>query len=139
MLRRTADQFSGEPARPARSRAEWGFGIPDPEPGELVEWAGRANRTQGARVVGGRLLVTDRRLVFRPGLLDSVTGGQTRSLQFSEIYEVTTELHRPAPGSLFHAGWRQRLKVVTRGGATDYFTAARLEDLVERLRRARGW
>jgi hypothetical protein len=115
------------------------LGIPDQEPGELVEWAGRATRTQGARVVGGRLLVTDRRLVFRPGLLDSMTGGQTWGLYFTEILEVVSELHCPAPGSRFKAGWRQRLKVVARDGPAIYLSVAQLEDLVDRLRRCRGW
>ena len=99
----------------------------------------RATRTQGTRVVGGRLLVTDRRLVFRPGLLDSMTGGQTWTLYFNEILEVVAELHRPVQGSRFQAGWRQRLKVVARDGPAIYFTVAQLEDLVDRLRRCRGW
>jgi hypothetical protein len=138
VLKRTADQFSGAP-RPNRSQAEPGLGVPDQEPGELLEWVGRATRTQGARVVGGRLLVTDRRLVFRPGLLDSMMGGQTWSLYFNEILEVVTDLHCPAPGSRFQAGWRQRLKVVARDGAAVHLAVAQLEDLVERLRRGRGW
>ena len=90
-------------------------------------------------MVGGRLLVTDRRLVFRPGLLDSMTGGQTWTLYFNEILEVVTELHCPVQGSRFQAGWRQRLKVVARDGPAIYFTVAQLEDLVDRLRRCRGW
>ena len=139
VLRRTADQFSGAPPRPDRLRAGPSFGIPDQEPGELVEWVSRATRTQGARAVGGRLLVTDRRLVFRPGLLDSVTGGQTLCLYFNEIVEVATELHCPAPGSPFQIGWRRRLKVVADDGTAVHFTVAEPDEVLQRVRYARGW
>jgi hypothetical protein len=90
-------------------------------------------------VVGGRLLLTDRRLVFRPGLLDSMTGGQTWCLYFDEILEVVTELRCSAPGSPFQIGWRRRLKVVAEDGTAIHLTVAEPDEILQRVRHARAW
>lgn len=59
-----------------------GLGVDDPEfpPDEIVVWAAKANRFQGIRAVGGRIYLTDRRLVFAPndferGIPDLLAGG----------------------------------------------------------------
>ena len=53
---------------------------------EAVVWQQLANRTQSAnRAVGGRLYLTDTRLVFEPNRVDAATGGSRWSVPLGSI------------------------------------------------------
>lgn len=56
-----------------------GLGVvpPDLQRGEEIRWSARANRMQNrVRAVGGRLFLTDNRLIFGRSKLESLLGGR---------------------------------------------------------------
>src|SRR5205823_1300502 len=57
-------------------------------PNEVAVWSGPANRTQGWRAVGGKLFVTDQRVVFIPHSFDRKTGGSGWSCSGPEIQAI---------------------------------------------------
>lgn len=67
------------------------MGVTPPEmrPDEQVLWSQAANRFQGRlRSVGGKLFITDRRLVFGPHDFDAALRGEQWSAPLSEIESV---------------------------------------------------
>jgi hypothetical protein len=55
-------------------------------PGESVLKSGRANLRRGAETVGGRLFLTDRRLIFEAHIFNAQRGGD--QIQLSQIEEM---------------------------------------------------
>ena len=56
------------------------------EEGEEVRWEARANRfQQKIRSIGGRIYLTDRRLVFAPHKFDEKLGGRAWSARLSDL------------------------------------------------------
>ena len=56
------------------------------EKGEEVRWEARANRFQRKiRSIGGRIYLTDRRLVFAPHKFDEKIGGRAWSARLSDL------------------------------------------------------
>jgi hypothetical protein len=53
--------------------------------GETVKSRPAANRDQNGRAVGGRRFVTDKRLLFRPNRIDSITGGKLGTSDLGQI------------------------------------------------------
>jgi hypothetical protein len=98
----------------------------DALPGETVVWSAKANRAQGRRVVGGRLYLTDERLLFNPHVVDAVTGGRRWAVDLRDIAAVGTR-----PGKL-----RDRLRIELRDGRAEHFLVNGLDDVVARLHRA---
>ena len=64
--------------------------IPDAKmvEGETVDFASLANAFQGRRAVGGRLTVTNKRIIFVPNRLDALLGGKDLALNRSEVIHV---------------------------------------------------
>jgi hypothetical protein len=59
---------------------------PQTESGELVAWSARANMVQRrVRAVGGRLYLTDRRLVFGRSRTESFLGGKESSANLGDL------------------------------------------------------
>jgi len=127
------------------------LGMPDEEAlatreEETVRHSETCNRTQNRRrAVGGRLWVTDRRLVFRPHDFDDSLAGRSLAVSLDEIATVGTEpsslhprrfLRRPLD-ALFGGGLRTRLRVETVDGETDLLVVSDPEATGEAIRAAR--
>jgi hypothetical protein len=99
-------------------------------PGEYVEMSFLANRTQSSnRAVGGKLFITNQRIIFLPHLCDHLSGGKIFQASFAEINEIS---RLPAGGDLFGGGLRDRLKI----GLTTYaelFVVNKLDHVIEVL------
>lgn len=66
----------------------FGLGVREPtfEEGEGVRWEARANRLQQkVRVAGGRIYLTNRRLVFAPHKFEEKTGGRAWSARLADL------------------------------------------------------
>ena len=97
---------------------------PELEPDEQVLVRKAANRNQGGRSVGGRLTVTDRRLMFKPTILDSILFGRAWSVARDEVAGV---------GAAERGGIRKRLCVRTSDGDEQLFVVNKLDDLIREL------
>jgi len=60
-------------------------------PDERVVFEALANNLVGGRAIGGRVTVTDRRLLFTPNRVDGLTGGQPVAVERSSISRVSVE------------------------------------------------
>lgn len=97
---------------------------------ERVLWKKAANRTQGGRSVGGRLYLTDTRLIFQPNRFDAVTNGRPWSAPLAGIERVSTE----APdGSPFSGGLRTRLRLDLSDGDTEFFVINGIDTAVQKI------
>ena len=113
----------------------WWVREADAEPDEQVVWSRAANRTQSSsRAVGGKLFLTDRRLVFCPQWIDAITGGQRWSVGLSEVSGVGVQ---PKGGDRLGGGLRDRLRLELADGGHELFVINHLSELVERLDGAR--
>jgi hypothetical protein len=100
--------------------------------GAVEQW--RANRTQSAmRAVGGKLVLTETQLEFRPNRVDTATGGRAWSAELAQIRSGGTEKRgrNPLNGSI-----RERLRVETADGGAELVVVNGLEQVIERIRRA---
>ena len=94
----------------------------------------RAGRTQGSRVVGGHLLLTDHRVLFYPHKFDSSTGGKLWECELTAITSVGLSERGLHP---FNGSMRRRLKIEHDGG-TDYIVVNRAQAIADAVRRAAG-
>jgi hypothetical protein len=102
------------------------------EPGEHVAWHVTANRSCDGVAVGGRPLVTDRRINFRPtGFERGLGQGGWESL-FSDVIEVDLAEREP---NFFSGGLRRRLRIRTKL-STEFFVVWRPRQVASRLARA---
>jgi hypothetical protein len=111
---------------------------PDLLSGEKVVWHRNANREQTSlRQVGGRLFLTNHRLLFVPNRFDDATGGEPWSCKTTDIAAVSVE---PSRSALPFFGWtaqlRRRLRVEPRAGDAELFVVNRVEDAASMLRAA---
>jgi hypothetical protein len=104
------------------------------EPGETEVWRKRANRTQGWRALGGRIVLTDRRLLFEPHALDRNTGGRGLALPLAEIRGVSVA---PRTWHPLNGGMRKRLAVETADG-TELFVVNGVDEVARRVADAAG-
>ena len=100
----------------------WFVKEPELDPGEQVVTTKAANRAQGKRSVGGRLTVTDRRLIFMPNVIDSILAGRAWSIPKADVAGVGA-----APGM------RKRLRVRTSDGGEELFVVNGLDEFVSQL------
>jgi hypothetical protein len=104
------------------------------EDDEQLIWSRRANRTQGpARAVGGRLYLTNRRLLFLPHALDGDIEGHVWWCPVSEIADIGEE---PRTWNPFDGGMRRRLRVTPKRGEPSLFVINKLRDAVHVIRTA---
>jgi hypothetical protein len=99
---------------------------------EKLLWEKFANRTQGRRSVGGRLYLTNTRLIFQPHRLDAALNGQSWIAPLNQIQEVVVE---PPDGGRFNGGMRTRLLIRTDAG-TDHFVVNHVETAVDQIKQA---
>lgn len=56
--------------------------------GEQIRHEAAANSFRGRRSVGGRITLTDQRLIFTPNRLDGLTGARRRAIQLDNIQHL---------------------------------------------------
>ncbi len=111
----------------------WWLTKQDAEPEEEVQWSKPANRFQGSRAVGGKLFLTNRRLLFNPQLVDGMIGGQRWSTPLELVSEVTVEPKGSGKAGKLGGGLRDRLKLVLGNGEEELFVVNKLDEVVARL------
>lgn len=96
---------------------------PSLQRGESVLVCFAANRQQTAlRQTGGKLFLTQQRLIFEPTNVDRLTGGYRWSVPRSEIAEVAAEAAQPSLPLLgLAARNRRRLRITLRNGDVELF------------------
>lgn len=92
----------------------------------------RANRNQGARSVGGHLLLTNQRLLFYPHGLDGATGGKSWQC---ELRDIADETIAPRGVNPFNGSMRRRLGIAV-GDSVDLFVVNKVADVAEAILRA---
>lgn len=103
--------------------------------GELIEFFILANRTQSPnRAVGGKLFVTNKRMLFSPNLIDMFTKGQKWAIKNTDIISIDTQL---PGGSVFGGGLRARLAIEHRHGI-DLFVVNNLTNVIGTIRKILG-
>jgi hypothetical protein len=114
----------------------WWVRSPDLEPGEHVAWSRFANREQTSmRQTGGRLFLTDRRVLFQPNRLDLLMGGQSWQAGRNDIRLMRVEGSRPtAPIMGLTARNRRRLRVELVTGAVELFVINKVEASLGEMR-----
>ena len=103
------------------------------EPGEQVRETWLANHTQHAqRATGGRLYLTDRRLVFEPHAVDRALDGKVWSVPL----RIVTGVDRSERdlSHFFGGGLRRRLRVRLDDGSEWFFVVNRTRRCAETLR-----
>jgi hypothetical protein len=101
---------------------------PDLAPGEEVRWKAYANRVlSDSTTAGGRLFVTDRRVLFQPNRVDRRLGRKAWESPLEAVTEVET-VGRDA--RLFAGGPRKRLGIKNTDGEEVF--------VVNRLKRKEG-
>jgi hypothetical protein len=111
-----------------------GWWVAEPySPGnEVWVWKHAANRAQnGIRQVGGRLFLSEQRLLFQPNRFDAVTRGERWAVSRDQVAEVSVSARQPG---LNAAGFRNRLRVSQLDGEVDVFVVNHLDDVLARLR-----
>jgi len=107
----------------------WWLKSVEAEPQEQVVWSQGANRIQSSgRAVGGKLFLTNRRLVFCPHWVDGATGGKTWQVSLATI---------AAAGTAPKRGRRDRLRIELDDEHQELFVVNHVEDVVSRLEAAR--
>lgn len=109
------------------------------EADEVVRWEKFANRQQSEyQATGGRLYLTDRRLLFVPNRLDSVTGGDRWSVSSANVREIGVEGREPTiPVAGKAAKLRRRLRIATTTGL-ELFVINKVNEAVSDLKSALG-
>jgi hypothetical protein len=101
-------------------------------PGEVVVWKANANRLQGRRAPGGRLYLTNERLLFNPHFFDAMTGGRGWAVHLSEV----TAIGREERDLRRLSRLRPVLRIETSAGEHELFVINRLDEVTARLRTA---
>jgi hypothetical protein len=101
------------------------------EAGETLRWKALANRVLSPAVTsGGRLVVTDRRVLFQPNRYDMMLGREVWERPLDVVTSVEV-VGRDA--AVFAAGMRRRLGIRTADGL-EVFVVNRLKKKVPELR-----
>ena len=120
----------------------WWVAKPNLRDAESVVWTSTANRLQGKqRYVGGRLSLTQDRLLFVPNRFDALTGGSRWSAaktDVSDVVEAAREQGVPLTPAKAGAS-RRRMHVVLADGSDEYFVVNRVTEKVDQLRRLVGF
>lgn len=105
------------------------------QPGEIETFSKRANYSAGKRAVGGKLHVTDRRVVFEAHGFDKALGGKSMEVPLSDVTAVSVEPKGSFIKNMTSGGARARLRVDA-GDTAHLFVVSGVQDVVQQLRRA---
>lgn len=107
------------------------------DPAETVIWSGLSNHTVGPRAVGGKLYLTDRRLLFRPHILERrFFGGEEWSAEQADL--AGFDVQGADAGGVFAGSLRKRLRVALANGETALFVVWRPVHAARELSEALG-
>jgi hypothetical protein len=110
------------------------FASPHLRTGEVVVWRKFANHFQATgRAVGGRLIVTDRRLIFQPQRLDAALRGQLWEVRLADISSIGEVPPGSGPNNL-----RSSLWIEINGSDNEYFVVNGLQEVIRRLTESTG-
>jgi hypothetical protein len=104
----------------------WHSGLPLHD-GEQVVYAKPANRTVGRRAVGGRLVLTDRRIAFVPNRVEQhapvfgFSAGEIWATDLGSIEEVAVAPARIRPMTVFSGEWAKGLSLTLSTGPPQRF------------------
>ena len=98
--------------------------------GEEVAWSRAANRMQGSRAVGGKLFLTDQRILFCPHRVDGLLRGKPWSVDIGAVSEIGVEPKGSGKASKLGGGLRDRLRIRTADAGEDLFVVKKLEEEV---------
>lgn len=105
--------------------------------GEVVTSRRWANRTQSSsRAAGGRLYLTNRRVLFCPHAVDADTGGEYWSVPLEAITEVGNQLRTLNLRAAYNGGLRTRLRIACADGSTESFVVNKLDHVITEIRSA---
>lgn len=106
------------------------FRRPSLRPDEAIVWRKAANRQQGqSRGVGGRLYLTEARLLFEPNQLEHRMRGVDWAVTLDQIDHVGKEARDFNP----FTGLRTRLRVDLADGGVELFVVNNLEGVLQVL------
>jgi hypothetical protein len=115
--------------------ADWWVPKAALDAGEASQATWMANYTATVwTTVGGKLELTDRRLIFRPGVFDRALGDKVFSLPLDAITELGRKARTWNP---FDGGLRTRLQITTRDGGVHLFVVNKLETVLSTIEGAR--
>ncbi len=107
--------------------------------GEIVTWRRWANRTQSnSRAAGGRLYLTNRRVLFCPHAFDANTGGEYWSVPLEAITEVGKQPRTLNLQAAFNGAMRTRLRIDCADGSAELFVLNKLDQVITEIRTAAG-
>lgn len=109
------------------------FNKPILNPGEKILQSFPVNHTQGKRAVGGKLFVSNSRLIFVPNRIDAFFKGKTWSLDIQDIENISTESPNLSVNNIFSGAWRKRLRITSYDKNTALFVVNDLEHVIEEL------
>jgi|ERR1035441_3828739 hypothetical protein len=113
------------------------FRAPSLEPGERVDFEATSKRVWTGRSVAGKLVVTDRRVLYMPTWVDTLVGGRPWAAQADDIKDVQIEaggsagVRKRGP-----AGWHETTRIDV-GGSSAYFAVRDGDQLRAALSRLR--
>lgn len=101
------------------------------QPDEVIRWQANANRVTGRSTAGGRLFVTDRRILFQPNRIDSMIGRKLWECSRDAVTGIDS-VGRGTSGVMAGA-LRERLEVETVDG-NEIFVVNKLAKKIAELR-----
>ncbi len=106
--------------------------------GENITWQRNANREQSPlRYVGGKLFVTDRRIIFVANRFDKSTGGDSWVRPLRDVTSVLIEpAHAAIPFLGLTARMRRRLRLEGRDGEIALFVVNRVDESARMIQAA---
>lgn len=113
----------------------WWLASHDAAAGESVTEQWLANRaTSSIRAQGGKLFLTNRRVLFSPHLLDYALAGRRWGAELSDVVDISRVDKK---GSHVTAGGaRDRLRIELSDGSASLFVVNGLDRVIERLQAA---
>jgi hypothetical protein len=109
----------------------------DPARDDRVLLKRRANHAEGRTARGGRLFATNKRIVFRPHLIErALSRAKTVVIPWSEVEEITVAPR--AVASAAAGALRERLEVKRRDGSSEFFVVNNVNELLRELREIQG-
>lgn len=91
-------------------------------PDEVIEWEAYANRTVSKiRAIGGKLYLTNTRLIFSPNFFDKIFNGKAWDVTLNNIVSISRKPGRFSLSNLFNSGIRDRLKLELENGSYELF------------------
>lgn len=92
-----------------------------------------ANRTQGMRAVGGKLIVSESKITFRPNWIEFHLGGMGIEIEIASIKSVVLVDAKYSILNIFSGGWRKRLAIFTLSNNIEYFVLNNPKYVLERI------